>query len=58
MRHADQAKTNGDARRLIENRGVSFDDVKVLDTKAMVTVSGEHILRTGKRNFARIVVSG
>ena len=53
-----QAKTNGDARRLIENRGVSFDDVKVLDTKAMVTVSGEHILRTGKRNFARIVVSG
>lgn len=52
-----QAKTNGDARRLIENRGVSFDDVKVLDTKASVTVSGEHVLRTGKRNFARIRVS-
>jgi tyrosyl-tRNA synthetase len=49
-----QAKTNGDARRLIENRGVSFDDVKILDTKASVTVSGEHVLRTGKRNFARI----
>jgi tyrosyl-tRNA synthetase len=53
-----QAKTNGDARRLIENRGVSFDDVKVLDTKASVTVSGEHILRTGKRNFVRICVEG
>jgi tyrosyl-tRNA synthetase len=52
-----QAKTNGDARRLIENRGVSFDDVKILDTKASVTVSGEHVLRTGKRNFARIRVS-
>src|SRR5215217_2652544 len=50
-----QAKTNGEARRLIENRGVSFDDVKVLDTKALVTVFGEHVLRTGKRNFARIV---
>jgi tyrosyl-tRNA synthetase len=53
-----QAKTNGDARRLIENRGVSFDDVKVLDTKANVFVTGEHILRTGKRNFVRIRVSG
>jgi tyrosyl-tRNA synthetase len=53
-----QAKTNGDARRLIENRGVSFDDAKILDTKAMVVVSGEHILRTGKRNFAKIRVGG
>ncbi len=53
-----QAKTNGDARRLIENRGVSFDDVKVLDTKAMVVVSGEHILRTGKRNFVKVRVGG
>jgi tyrosyl-tRNA synthetase len=52
-----QAKTNGDARRLIENRGVSFDDAKVLDTKANVTVTGEHVLRTGKRNFARIIAS-
>jgi tyrosyl-tRNA synthetase len=52
-----QAKTNGEARRLIENSGVSFDGVKVLDPKASVTVTGEHVLRTGKRNFARIAAN-
>jgi tyrosyl-tRNA synthetase len=50
-----QARSNGEARRLIENSGVSFDGAKILDVKANVTVRGEHVLRTGKRNFARIV---
>jgi tyrosyl-tRNA synthetase len=48
------AKTNSEARRLIENSGVSWDGEKVRDVKANVTVTGEHVLRTGKRNFARI----
>jgi tyrosyl-tRNA synthetase len=54
---AGLAKSNGEARRLIENSGVSWDDVKVRDVKANVAVSGEHVLRTGKRAFARIAVS-
>jgi hypothetical protein len=28
--------------------------VKVRDVKAQVAVSGEHVLRTGKRAFARV----
>lgn len=52
---AGLAKSNGEARRLIENSGVSFDGTKVRDPKANVTVAGEHVLRTGKRKFARIV---
>jgi tyrosyl-tRNA synthetase len=51
------AKSNSEARRLIENSGVSWDDAKVRDVKANVTVSGEHVLRTGKRAFVRIVVA-
>lgn len=48
------AKSNGEARRLIENGGVSFDEGKVTDPKAKVSVAGEHLLKCGKRNFARI----
>lgn len=51
---AGLAKSNGEARRLIENSGVSWDGAKVRDVKAHVAVTGEHVLRTGKRAFARI----
>ena len=51
------AKSNGEARRLIENSGVSWDGEKVRDVKANVAVTGEHVLRTGKRAFARIHVA-
>ena len=50
-----QAKSTAEGRRLIENRGVSFDGVKILDPKASVTVSQEHLLRAGKRSFARVL---
>lgn len=55
---ADLAKTNAEARRLIENSGVSWDGAKVRDVKAMVEVTGEHVLRTGKKAFARITAGG
>jgi tyrosyl-tRNA synthetase len=51
------AKSNGEARRLIENSGVSWDGAKVRDVKANVAVTGEHVLRTGKRAFARVTVA-
>jgi tyrosyl-tRNA synthetase len=54
---AELAKSNGDARRLVENSSVSWDGVKIRDVKAMVTVTGEHVLRAGKRAFARIVIT-
>jgi tyrosyl-tRNA synthetase len=52
---AGLAKSNGEARRLIESGGVAFDDVKITDPKANVQVGSEHLLRAGKRNFARII---
>ncbi|HLP30264.1 MAG TPA: tyrosine--tRNA ligase [Geothrix sp.] len=51
---AGLAKSNGEARRLVENGGVSFDDVKVTDPKARAEVAGEHVLRCGKRNYVRV----
>ena len=51
---AGLAKSNGEARRLIENGGVTFDGAKVTDPKAKAAVSGEHLLKCGKRSFGRV----
>jgi tyrosyl-tRNA synthetase len=51
---AGLAKSNGEARRLIENGGVSFDEAKVADPKAKAAIAGTHLLRCGKRNFVRV----
>jgi tyrosyl-tRNA synthetase len=49
------AKSNGEARRLIENGGVSYADAKIADPKAKVGVSDQaRILKCGKRNFAEV----
>jgi tyrosyl-tRNA synthetase len=52
---AGLAKSNGDARRLMESGGVSFDEAKVTDPKAKVSIIGEHLLKCGKRNFVRVL---
>ncbi len=54
---AGLAKSNGEARRLIENGGVSFDEAKVTDPKAQVRISGRHVLRCGKRNFVKVTAA-
>ncbi|HAO99224.1 MAG TPA: tyrosine--tRNA ligase [Fibrobacteres bacterium] len=54
MTQAGLVKSNGEGRRLIENGGVSFDGEKVTDPKANVRVSGEHVLKSGKRGFVKI----
>jgi tyrosyl-tRNA synthetase len=48
-------KSNGEARRLVENGGVQVDGQKITDPKHKVMVSGTHLLRSGKRVFLRIV---
>ena len=53
------AKSNGEARRLIEQGGISFDDNKVTDFKATVdkeVLSEGKVLRKGKKVFHRFVV--
>ena len=53
-------KSNGEARRLIEQGGVSINDAKVTDTKATVTETdfgekGYLVIRKGKKVFHKAV---
>ena len=57
LTQAGLAKSNGEGRRLIENGGVSFDGDKVPDGKANVRVTGEHVLKAGKRNFVKVLAA-
>jgi tyrosyl-tRNA synthetase len=52
---AGLAATNGEARRLIEGRGVKLDGEVVADEKLQVELAGERLLQAGKRRFVRVV---
>ncbi len=56
LTQAGIVKSNGEGRRMIENGGVSFDGEKLADAKVNVQVTGEHILRAGKRGFVKVLV--
>jgi tyrosyl-tRNA synthetase len=49
------AKSNSDARRLIQQGAVEVNEKPVKDTDAELPASGEYILRVGKKRFVRIV---
>ncbi|RCL65515.1 MAG: tyrosine--tRNA ligase, partial [Rhodothermaeota bacterium MED-G64] len=53
------ASSNGEARRLIQQGGVSLDDVKVTDVQAMVSLEKDQevVLKAGKRKFAILAAS-
>ncbi len=48
-------KSNSDARRLVQQEAVMFDGEKVTDPNVMIQISGEHVLKVGKRNWGKIV---
>lgn len=48
------AKSNGEARRLVEQGGVTYDGEKVSDPMAMVPVKEGAVLKVGRRNFGRV----
>jgi tyrosyl-tRNA synthetase len=50
-------KSNGEARRLVENGGVQWDGNKCGDPKQRLTLSGSHILKAGKRAFVRLIAA-
>ncbi len=52
------AATNGEARRLVEGRGVKLDGVVVTDEKLEVELGREVLVQAGKRRFARVVRGG
>ena len=48
------ADSKSDARRLIDQGGVSIDGHRVLDASALVPVNGSFVVKVGKRNFLRV----
>jgi tyrosyl-tRNA synthetase len=54
---AGMVKSNGEARRLIEQGGVSIDGQRVSDATANITLHAPVVLKAGKRQFARISAS-
>ncbi len=48
------ATSNGEARRLVQQGGVSINDEKILDPKAMVTLDGPVIIKKGKKVFHKV----
>ena len=51
------APTKSEARRLVQQGGVSVDGEKVTDPTATVTISGEHILKKGKKVFHKVTLA-
>lgn len=56
LRLAGRAASNGEARRLVQQGGVSLDGVKQTDVFAPVDViAGPRVLKVGKLHYARLV---
>jgi len=51
---SQRVKSRGEAKRLIEQGGVSIDGEKVTDTKALVPYRDQLKLKIGKREFVRV----
>jgi tyrosyl-tRNA synthetase len=52
---AGGAKTNSEARRLIEGGGVQLDNVKLSDPMQRISVEQPMLLKVGKRFFTRLI---
>ena len=49
------APSKGEARRLIQQGGVSVDDEKISDVNTVVTIGDGRIIRKGKKQFVKAV---
>jgi len=57
LTEAGLTKSNGEARRAIDQGGVKLNGEKVSNTNLELTGNGEYIVQIGKRRFVRIVIS-
>ncbi len=55
MTKNDLAKSNSEARKLIQGGGVSIDNEKIADVDYEFSVEKEMVLKVGKRRFLKIV---
>ena len=56
MVRAGLSPSNGEARRLVQQGGVSVNDVKITDPKTVITLDGETIIKKGKKVFHKVIV--
>jgi len=49
------APSKGEARRLVQQGGVTVDGEKIVDISASISLKTENILKVGKRKFVKIV---
>ncbi len=49
------ASSNSDGRRLVQQGGVSLDGQRLVDPQVEVQLTGEHVLKVGKRRVCRLV---
>ncbi|MCD8491865.1 MAG: hypothetical protein LRY51_08165 [Geovibrio sp.] len=54
IRELDFAPSNGEAKRTAKQGGVYLDNERI-ENLDMIPSAGEHILKVGKRKFARII---
>ncbi len=54
IRHCGFAASNGEARRLVSQGGVTLDGVAVTDADTDLAIKDGQVIRAGKRNFATI----
>ena len=52
---AGVAKSNGEARRLIQQNAVEVDQKPIKDADAELSFSGTYILRVGKKRFVKVI---
>ena len=48
-------ESNGESKRLIKQMAVSLNDVKISDINQQIEITGEQILKVGKRRFIKIL---
>ena len=53
---AQLAPSVSEARRLVQQGGITVNDEKMTDPKAQIALSGEVIVRKGKKAFKKVVV--
>ncbi len=56
MVRAGLTASNGEARRLVQQGGVSVNDEKIVDPRAVIYPVGETILKKGKKVFHKVLV--
>ena len=49
------ASSNGEGRRLVQQGGISVNDSKITDPSVKIEISGEVIIKKGKKVFHKVV---